>query len=266
MDTMVIVIAVVLGLAAGSFANVPIQRWPRGSSVTVPARSQCPDCGRVLRWSENVPVVSWLVQRGRCRGCGTRIRVRYLLVEGVTGALFGGVVAVHWPDPVVGALLVFAWGLVVASAIDLEHRIIPDRLTLRLPTILAVLLVPVGLLADDTDALVRAGVGALLVPGVMLLLSEVFRRLRGQAGIGMGDVKLGLSLGMVVGYLGGLHLAVFAYASVIAAVVVALVLMALGRVRMASRIPFGPYLAFGALVVVLFGDVTTGFLTQLLGL
>jgi leader peptidase (prepilin peptidase) / N-methyltransferase len=197
--------------------------------------------------------VSWLVLRGRCRHCGTRIPARYPLIEASTGLLFGAVVWTWGLDPLVPALLVFVWALVVASAIDLEHRIIPNRLTLRLPIVLLVLVGGAAALERDPRGLVRAIVAGIAVPAVMLAFSEAFRLLRGQPGIGMGDVKLGISLGLVVGYLGGWHLLVFAYASVIAAVLVAVVLMLAGRARMASRIPFGPYLSVGALVAVL-GD------------
>jgi leader peptidase (prepilin peptidase) / N-methyltransferase len=258
--------AAVLGLIAGSFANVPIYRWPRGGTVTVPSRSTCPECGSSISAQDNVPVVSWLLLRGRCRHCGARIPVRYPLIEVATGLLFGGVVWTWGLDPLVPALLVFAWALVVASAIDLEHRIIPNRLTLRLPIVLVVLVGGAAVVDGDLRGLVRALIAAVAIPAVMLAFSELFRLLRGQPGIGMGDVKLGISLGLVVGYLGGWHLVVFAYASVIAAVVVAVVLMLAGRARMASRIPFGPYLAIGALVAVFGRDRAVDALQRAFGL
>ena len=169
-------------------------------------------------------------------------------------------------SPLLPALLVLIWALVVATAIDLEHRIIPNRLTYRLPFVLLPLLVIAAWVDSDWGDLRRAVIIAVVLPGAMLLFSEGFRLLRGQPGIGMGDIKLAISLGLVVGYLGGLEIVVFAYASIISAVVIAVVLMLMGRARLASRIPFGPYLAIGTLVVILFGNPLTDLVRGWLGL
>jgi leader peptidase (prepilin peptidase) / N-methyltransferase len=257
--------ASLIGLLVGSFANVPIHRWPRGGTVTEPKRSACPGCGEPIRASDNIPVVSWLRLRGRCRSCGTSIPVRYLLVEVATGVLFA-VTAIVWGlDPLLPALLVLVWSLVVASVIDLEFRIIPNRLTLRLPLVLVPLLAFAAALGGDWSAFRRGLIAGVAVPGAMFALSEGFRALRGQAGIGMGDVKLAISIGLVVGYLGGLHLVVFAYGSIISAVVIALGLLLAGRAKLATRIPFGPYLAIGSLLAVLAGGPLTSALRSYLG-
>jgi leader peptidase (prepilin peptidase) / N-methyltransferase len=256
----------VVGLIAGSFANVPIHRWPAGGKVTEPRRSACAGCGESVRARDNVPVFSWIVLRGRCRNCDASISVRYLLVELLIGALFGIVAWVWGFDALLPALLVFTWALVVATVIDLEHRIIPNRLTLRLPFVLLPLLVIAAALDGAWSDLWRALLAGVAVPGVMLLLSESFRLLRGQPGIGMGDIKLAISLGLVVGYLGGVQLVVFAYASIISAVVIAIGLMLAGRAKLASRIPFGPYLAIGAMVPVLAGDAAADLVRSVLGL
>jgi leader peptidase (prepilin peptidase) / N-methyltransferase len=261
----VTVVVGVLGLLLGSFANVPIHRWPRGGTITEPKRSACPGCGVPIRPVDNLPIVSWLVLRGRCRACGTPIAVRYLLVETATGILFVLTAAVWGLDPLLPALLVFVWSLVVASVIDLEFRIIPNRLTLRLPLVLVPLLVSAAAIDGAWTDLRRALIAGVAVPGVMFGLSEGFRALRGQAGIGMGDVKLAISIGLVVGYLGGLHLVVFAYGSMISAVVIALALLLAGRARLATRIPFGPYLAIGSLLAVLAGEPLTSAIRSYLG-
>ena len=266
MDAVLVGLAVMVGLALGSFATVPIERWPHGGTVARPRRSQCPACGAPVRASDNIPVVSWLRLRGRCRDCGAPISPRYLVVELITATLFGATVWVWGLHPLLPALLVLVWSLVVATVIDLEHRIIPNRLTLRLPVVLAVLLVAATALAGEWADLVRAAIAAVGVPGLMLLLSETFRLIRGQAGIGMGDIKLAISLGLVVGYLGGIHLVVFAYASIISAVVIAVALLLAGRARLASRIPFGPYLAIGTLVPVLSPDASAELMLGLFGL
>jgi leader peptidase (prepilin peptidase) / N-methyltransferase len=257
--------AALIGLLVGSFANVPIHRWPRGGTVTEPKRSACPGCGEPIRATDNIPVVSWLRLRGRCRSCGTSIRVRYLLVEVATGVLFALTAIVWGLDPLLPALLVFVWSLIVATVIDLEFRIIPNRLTLRLPLVLVSLLVCAAAIDGAWTDLRRALIAGVVVPGVMFGLSEGFRALRGQAGIGMGDVKLAISIGLVVGYLGGLHLVVFAYGSMISAVVIALALLLAGRARLATRIPFGPYLAIGSLLAVLAGEPLTSAIRSYLG-
>ena len=266
MTAIVAVFAGVLGLVLGSFANVPIHRWPRGGTVAQPRRSSCPSCGQPIAPRDNIPVASWLLLRGRCRRCNASIPVRYLLVELATGALFAAAVVVWWPQPYLAAVLVLVWSLVVATAIDLEHRIIPNRLTLRLPLVLLPLLVVAAAVDGAWVDLRRAVIAAVALPLAMFLLSEGFRLLRGQPGIGMGDIKLAPSLGLAVGYLGGLELVVFGYATVIVAVLVALGLLAAGRAKLASRIPFGPYLAVGALLPVLAQEPSTRLVRSLLGL
>jgi len=265
-ETFLVVAAILLGLVLGSFANVPIHRWPAGGTVSEPKRSSCPSCGTQIRAVDNIPVISWIALRGRCRECDAAISPRYLVVEVITGALFGAVTWVWGLDPLLPALLVLTWSLVVATAIDLEHRIIPNRLTFRLPVILLPLVVFAAAMDGAWSDLVRGVIAAIAVPGVMFALSELFRLLRGQAGIGMGDIKLAISLGLVLGYLGGLELVVFAYATIISAVLIAVVLLLAGRAKLASRIPFGPYLAAGTMIVILAGDAGTDLVRSVLGL
>jgi leader peptidase (prepilin peptidase) / N-methyltransferase len=255
-----------LGLVVGSFANVPIYRWPRGGTVGEPKRSACPSCGTLIAARDNVPVVSWLVLGRKCRACEEPISARYAVVELTTAVLFGAVGWVWGLVPLLPALLVFTWSLVVATAIDLEFRIIPNRLTYRLPLVLLPLLILAAWADGAWVDLRRAVIAGVAIPLVMFLLSELFRLLRGRAGMGMGDVKLAVSIGLVVGYLGGMELLVFAYGSVIAAVVVAFTLIATGRAKLASRIPFGPYLAIGSMIPILAPEASTGFARSLLGL
>jgi leader peptidase (prepilin peptidase) / N-methyltransferase len=180
--------------------------------------------------------------------------------------LFAAVAWVWGLVPLLPALLVFTWSAVVATAIDLEHRIIPNRLTLRLPLVLVPLLALAAALDDAWLDLRRAVIAGVAIPLVMFLLSELFRLLRGQSGMGMGDVKYAISIGLVVGYLGGLHLVVWAYGSIVSAVVIAIGLLLAGKARMASRIPFGPYLAIGAMLAILAGEPLTAWLRSYLGL
>ncbi|MFA9445656.1 A24 family peptidase [Egicoccus sp. AB-alg6-2] len=266
MDAAVVALAVIIGLLVGSFANVPIHRWPRGGTVTSPKRSACPACGALISARDNVPVVSWLLLQRRCRHCGAPIAARYAVVEATTAILFGAVAWVWGLDPILPVLLVFTWSLVVATAIDLEHRIIPNRLTYRLPFVLLALLVPAAAFTGTWTDLRRALIWAVAVPGIMFLFAEAFRLVRGQTGMGMGDVKLAISIGLVVGYLGGVHLVAFAYGTMISAVIVVVVLLAMRRAKLASRIPFGPYLAAGALIPVLAPDGSAAVVRSVLGL
>lgn len=265
-DIAAIASATIVGLLVGSFANVPIHRWPAGGTVTEPKRSACPSCGTLIAARDNIPVVSWLLLKRRCRHCEAPIAARYAIVELLTATLFGAVALVWGLDPLLPALLVFIWSLVVATVIDLEHRIIPNRLTLRLPFVLLPLVIGAAAFDGAWIDLRRGVIAMIAVPGVMFALSEVFRLVRGQVGIGMGDVKLAISIGLVVGYLGAIELVVFAYGTVLSAVVIAIGLMGLGKAKLASRIPFGPYLAIGALLPILAPDATTGLVRGLFGL
>jgi leader peptidase (prepilin peptidase)/N-methyltransferase len=266
MTAVVSAMAGVLGLLLGSFANVAIHRWPRGGSVRTPSGSHCPSCDAPIAWYDNVPVLSWVRLRGRCRSCGEPIAWRYPVTEALVAVLFAATAAVHGVTWLLPALLVFVWSLVVASIIDLEHYIIPNVLTYRLPFVLLPLLVLAAATAGEWADLRRAVIAGVGVPGAMLLVSETYRLVRGRVGMGMGDVKLAISIGLVVGYLGGWQLVIFAYGSIIGAVAVAVVLLVAGRVRLAGRIPFGPYLAIGALVAVLAGDPLADVLSRWLGL
>ncbi|MEX2328272.1 MAG: prepilin peptidase [Nitriliruptoraceae bacterium] len=247
------VFAALLGLVGGSFANVCIHRWPDGGAVSNPRRSRCPECHAQIQGRDNVPVMSWILLRGHCRDCGAPISVRYPVVEIFMAAAFVATTVVWGPSPALPAMLVLVWALVVASAIDLRWQIIPNVLTLRLPLVLLPLVVFAAVVAGTPTRLGAVAAYGLGVPLAMVVFSEVFRLVRGQAGIGMGDVKLVVSIAMVTGLLGGWFVVVFAYASVLIAVAVALGLLLAGRARLATRIPFGPYLAAGALCSLLVG-------------
>lgn len=163
-------------------------------------------------------------------------------------------------------LIALTWSLVVATAIDLEHRIIPNKLTYRLPFVLLVLLIPPTVWGPGSaDDLVRGLLAAVLLPGGMLALSEGYRLVRGRSGFGMGDVKLLVSLGLVCGYLGWFNVIVLLYGAVITAVVVAFGLILAGRAKLASRIPFGPYLAAGTLLAILAEEPLRAGVSALLG-
>jgi leader peptidase (prepilin peptidase) / N-methyltransferase len=261
-----VVVAALLGLAVAGAANLAIDRWPRHEPLRLRERMPCGACGAPLPRLAGLPGSSWLAARGRCRTCGAPVPAELVAVEVAMAWLFATTVAVWGLDPLLPALLVFAWSAIVATAIDLRHRIIPNALTLRLPLVLLPLLVLAAALARDWVDLRRAVLAGILVPLTMFLLSEAFRLLRGQAGMGMGDVKYAMSIGLVVGMLGPAELLLFAYGSIFSAVVIAVVLLATGRARLASRIPFGPYLVIGAQLAVLARVPLSRLVVRVLGL
>ncbi len=197
-------IAAGAGLLAGSFLNVCIHRWPIGESVVAP-RSRCPRCSAPVRWFDNLPVASFVLLRGRCRTCRQRISWRYPLVELATGSAFALVVSTHGTGIEAVKLAVLASMLIVLYFTDVQHLILPDRVTL--PGIAAGFgfswFVPLRLGMAD-GALVLAGLrapepfrsaaesalSAAVLGGILLLVSEAFYRLRKIEGLGLGDVKL----------------------------------------------------------------------------
>ena len=234
-------IAAFLGLAIGSFLNVVIWRLPRGESVIRPG-SHCPGCDRPLKPYENVPLLSWLALRGRCRTCNTKISARYPLVELGTGVLYVTVTAVLWDDPRELALgLVLVTFLIPITAIDLDVRRIPNALTLPA----AVLALPIALVTEPGFVPEQLGAGAAAT--VFFLLPALIAR----QGMGMGDVKLAGVLGLYLGWPVGLAIMIALLTGTLAGIAVMLKLgVSEGR---KTAVPFGPFLALGALVTLLCG-------------
>jgi len=231
----------VLGAIVGSFLNVVAYRLPRHESLVTPA-SHCPNCGAPVKPYDNIPVLSWLLLRGRCRSCAAPISPRYPLVEALTAALCVGAVLAHHSASSIALSLVLILLVVPAALIDLEHRIIPNRIT-ALGAVLA-LLVGVALDPAGEPGRLIAGAGA---GGFLLLAALAY-----PGGMGMGDVKLAAVMGLFLG------------APVVVAVFVALVAgVLLGAAIIARKgahegrktaVPFGPFLAFGALVAIFAGQ------------
>ena len=229
------------GLLAGSFLNVVIHRLPRGESLVAP-RSRCPSCGRQLRAKDNVPVLSWLALGGRCRACGARISSRYPLVEALTAALYAAVVLVEGADRDVWLGLALVTVLIAVAFIDLDHRIIPNRIVA--PGALLGLALVVALRPGDLVAHLVAGT---LAGGFFLLAALAY-----PSGMGMGDVKLAGLLGLYLGRAVGPAL-LFALLS---GSVVGVAVMARRGVREGRKtaVPFGPFLALGGVVGLLAGE------------
>ncbi len=232
------------GLLVGSFLNVCIYRLPRRESIVWPS-SKCGSCGRPLAWFENVPLVSWMALRGRCRTCRARISVMYPAVEAATGALFAVAPLAFGVTPLLAVRLVFGCAMVVLFAIDLRHRILPNAITLPgvVVGMASSLFLPPGVVA----ALVGAAAGG----GVLYAINEAYYRARGVDGLGMGDVKM---LAMIGAFLGWRQtLVTLMLASCLGSVVgVGLILSRRGGMK--AALPFGTFLAVGALIASVAGD------------
>jgi leader peptidase (prepilin peptidase)/N-methyltransferase len=234
-----------LGLAIGSFLNVVIYRLPRHESLVKPG-SHCPRCGAAIRWYDNLPIISWLVLGGRCRTCKAPISVRYLLVEVITGALF--VLAMWrldltWPLPVAWA---FVAVLVGVAFIDYDHMIIPDKLVL--PGAVVGLAASIAIEPDRWWAYLAAGVGAAAFCFALAMFWP-------GGGMGFGDVKMALFVGVV---LGGSVLVAF-FAAFLVGSILGLYLVLVRKSSRKTKLPFGPFLAFGSVLAVLFGDAILGW-------
>ena len=234
--------AALVGLAIGSFLNVVAWRLPRGESLSSPP-SRCPSCEAPIRPYDNIPVLSWLLLRGRCRGCRTPIAARYPIVEAATAVLYVAVVAAEWGDAAAiarGIALVTL--LVPVTLIDFEHRIIPNKLTLPF----AILAVALGI-ALDPGFVVEQLIAGAAAAGFFLAAVLAYPR-----GMGMGDVKLAGVMGLYLGR----AVAPALFIGLMAGVVVGAVIIARKGAKEGRKtaVPFGPFLALGAVVAIFAGD------------
>lgn len=252
-DVLLAAVAATFGLLVGSFLNVVIHRVPLRLSVVSP-RSACPGCGTTLAERDNVPVVSWLVLRGRCRTCGMRISVRYPLVELGSAVLFAAAAVRLGADWALPAFCLFFAALLAVSLIDLEHFIVPNRIVFPTLAISVPLLTTAALLEGEPGPMVTAVVGALLASNGLLVINLISPR-----GMGMGDVKLALLLGLFLGWLGLGHVALGLFLGFLFGAVGGILLIALGVKSRKDPVPFAPFLAAGAVVAILAG---TGLLDR----
>jgi len=231
----------------GSFLNVVVYRVPRKESVVRP-RSRCPSCGHELTWSENIPVLSWVVQRGRCRNCGARLSAGYLVGEIGTAALWSLsalLIKGPWWLPVLyGAMF---WVLFALALIDLEHKILPNRIVYPATAVAVVAFTLAGLLSGH-PRLVEQG----LVGGAAAFIFFFAVALIAPAGMGMGDVKLSFMIGLALGFFAGWRLVFLGFfVAFLAGALIGIGLMAAGKAGRKSAVPFGPFMALGAVVGVL---------------
>ena len=235
------VLAGILGAVIGSFLNVVAYRLPRGESLSHPP-SHCPNCGAPVKPYDNIPVLSWLLLRGRCRNCKEPISARYPLVEAGTALLCALVVVVKGADGDAVIGIAFVLLLVPITLIDLDHRIIPNKITYP-GAVLALVLVAIF----DPDSLVENLISGAAAGGFLLVAALVHPR-----GMGIGDVKLALMMGLFLGRaVAPAMFAALISGSLIGAVIIARVGAKRGR---KTAIPFGPYLALGGLVGLFVGD------------
>ncbi len=243
-----LVLAGLSGVAVGSFLNVVIWRVPQGLSVVRP-RSACPGCQTPVRGRDNVPIVSWLLLRARCRTCADPISRRYPIIEAACGLLFVVVVLRFGVDPVVPAYLyLVAVGLALA-AIDIDCKRLPDVLTLPSYPVAAGLLGLAALAGSDSGSLVRA-----LLGGAVLFVAYFALCFAYPAGMGFGDVKLSGVLGMYLGWLGWGSVAVGGFLGFFFGGAFGIALLLTGRGGRKTAVPFGPFMLLGTLTAVLLGQ------------
>jgi leader peptidase (prepilin peptidase)/N-methyltransferase len=249
MEAAAVIAAGIAGLLIGSFLNVVAHRLPRGESLVSPG-SRCPGCGAPVRPYDNVPVLSWLGLRGRCRACGERISWRYPAVELATGALYAAVVAARDDAAGIALGLILVTALVPIVLIDLERRLIPNVITA--PAAVAALVAGLALDLDGVPEQLIAGAGA---GGFFLLAALAYPR-----GMGMGDVKLAGVLGLCLGRAVAPALMIALLSGVL---VGGVVIARLGtRVGRKTAVPFGPFLALGGLVALFAGDAVVDWYTD----
>ncbi len=252
---MTILFAFLFGAMVGSFLNVCIHRLPKEESIVTP-RSRCPACQSPIRAWDNVPLLSFLLLQGRCRACGHPISWRYPLVEGLTALLFVLTVERFGVTLKSAFLLTFLCGLVVVSFIDLDHQIIPNAITL--PGIPLGLIG--GLLVRDPPLVDRL-IGTLAGAGFLYLVLFYGGVLYGQEAMGEGDLNL---IALVGAFLGWKAVVVTILIACVVGSAVGLGLMAVKRLGRRQHIPFGPFLALGAVVGLFWGERLLGWYLRFL--
>ena len=244
-----------VGLIVGSYLNVLIHRIPRGKSTVLP-RSACPYCQGPIRALDNLPVLSFLLLRGKCRYCKAPISWRYPLVETLTAALFLIGFMKFGLDPRLLHALIFSCLMVLLAAIDMEHFLLPDRITL--PGII------VGLALQfwyPMPGLLAAVIGTLVGAGILILVINYWYWWRGEEGMGIGDVNMLAMIGAFLGWQGVLTTLVLATTT---GAVVGISMLLVGRLGMRSRLPFGFFLALGGILSLFFGDTLVAYYSGLL--
>jgi leader peptidase (prepilin peptidase)/N-methyltransferase len=236
--------ALLFGLLVGSFLNVCICRMPKNESIVSPP-SHCPECSYQIRWYDNIPLFSYLLLRGKCRGCGTHISLQYPLVELINGLLTLFLFLRFGPTLAFATLFLFCSALVVITFIDIEYQIIPDEISLS------------GIVIGFALSFFLKGhswlnslLGILLGGGSLFLVAWTYQRLTGKDGMGGGDIKL---LAMMGAFLGWKAVVFIIFASSLIGSIIGVSIMVLQKKDGKLAIPFGPYLAFAAVLYIFYG-------------
>jgi leader peptidase (prepilin peptidase)/N-methyltransferase len=269
-----LVAAGILGVVIGSFLNVVIYRVPLKKSIVSPP-SACANCGHTIRWYDNIPLVSWLLLRGKCRDCGSRISVRYPLVE-LGSALFFVAVALIFAPPIINATsLATTWSAVLAlvaylylaaislslALIDLGTRRLPNAIVMPGYLVGAVLLASSSVLSADFGSLLRAAIGCVALGFAYLLMAVI-----APGGMGFGDVKLAGVLGLFLGWIGWGALVVGSIGAFLLGGIFGIILILAHRGGRKTAIPFGPWMLVGAWIGIVAGEPVWDSYLSLFGL
>ena len=233
------------GAALGSFLNVCISRIPSGLSIVNPP-SRCPGCGHRIAFYDNIPILSYLFLRGRCRGCGEHISLQYPLVEFVTALLILFLFVRFGLTSHFGVTALLVLSLVVITFIDLEHQIIPDSISL--PGII------IGFAASflpGAAGWLSSLIGIVVGGGSLLLIATTYEKVTGKEGMGGGDVKL---LAMLGAFLGWKAVPFIIFTGSLVGSVIGISAMSIQKKGSDLKVPFGPFLAFGAILYIFFGE------------
>lgn len=238
------ILVFVFGMVVGSFLNVCICRMPNNESIVFPP-SHCPHCLYQIRWYDNIPLLSYLLLDGKCRGCGVRISLQYPFVELLNGVLALSLFLRFGSTPLFAIMFIFCSALVVITFIDIEHQIIPDEISL--PGII------IGFLLSffiKGHYWLNSLFGILLGGGTLLLVAYSYQKLTGKEGMGGGDIKL---LAMMGAFLGWKAVPFIIFTSSLIGSLIGISIMLLKEKDSKLAIPFGPYLAFGAVLYIFYG-------------
>lgn len=245
-NPVIIIMAIVFGACIGSFLNVCIYRIPAGESIVSPG-SKCPGCGSPIHAFDNIPMISFILLMGKCRACGQKISFRYPMIELITAGFAACCILKYGLSPAALVIFAFICALIVITFIDIDHRIIPDSISL--PGI------PIGILASYfflDQPFLDGAIGILAGGGSLFLVGFFYRLITGIEGMGGGDVKLLAMFGAVIGWRG----VVFTlFAGSVTGSVIGLALMLASGKDMKLAVPFGPFLSIGAVLYLFFGDL-----------
>ena len=250
-------VCTLFGLAVGSFLNVVIYRVPRNESIVSP-RSKCPACDAPIKGRDNIPVVSWLLLKGRCRNCQSPISPRYVYVELAGGGLFAGAAArlgFRWDLP---AVLVLLAGLLALACIDFEHLLLPKKVVYLTLALVGVLLILAAAETGEWHNLLVAGISSVAWFVVFFLMNLASPRI-----LGFGDVRLALVLGLGLGWFGWRYVVLGFFAANLIGAIIGITLIALNKIRRDQPIPYGVFLAVGTAFAIFAGPELVSSITRI---